>query len=48
MVWLYQLEEKSGPGVIYTSLLAAAISTLLIFMFAQNIIMRGIVVPVEK
>jgi len=48
MVWLYQLEEKSGPGVVYASLLVAAIPTLLIFIFAQNIIMRGIVVPVEK
>ena len=48
MVWLYQLQQKSGPGVIYASLLVAAIPTLLIFIFAQNIIMRGIVVPVEK
>jgi multiple sugar transport system permease protein len=48
MVWLYQLQQRSGPGVIYASLLVAAIPTLLIFVFAQNIIMRGIVVPVEK
>jgi len=48
MVWLYQLQMRSGPGVVYASLLIAAIPTLIIFIFCQNIIMRGIVVPVEK
>lgn len=48
MVWLYQLQMRSGPGVIYASLIIAAIPTLLIFIFCQNIILRGIVVPVEK
>ncbi len=48
MVWLYQLQMSSGPGVVYASLLIAAIPTLIIFMFCQNIILRGIVVPVEK
>lgn len=48
MVWLYQLQQRSGHGVIYASLIIAAIPTLVIFMFCQNIIMRGIVVPVEK
>ena len=48
MVWLYQLQMRSGQGVIYASLIIAGIPTLLIFVFAQNIIMRGIVVPVEK
>jgi len=48
MVWLYQLQQKSGPGVIYASLLLAAVPTLTVFVFCQNIIMRGIVVPVEK
>jgi len=48
MVWLYQLRVRSGPGVQYASLLIAAIPTLLIFIFCQKIIMRGIVVPVEK
>lgn len=48
MVWLYQLQMRSGPGVVYASLLIAAIPTLVIFIFCQNIIMRGIVVPVEK
>lgn len=48
MVWLYQLQMKSGPGVVYASLLIAAMPTLAIFIFCQNIILRGIVVPVEK
>ncbi|HMP90541.1 MAG TPA: ABC transporter permease subunit [Kiritimatiellia bacterium] len=48
MVWLYQLQMRSGPGIVYASLLIAAIPTLIIFIFCQNIILRGIVVPVEK
>lgn len=48
MVWLYQLQQNSGQAVMYASLIIAAIPTLLIFLFCQNIIMRGIVVPSEK
>lgn len=48
MVWLYQLQQRSGQAVIYASLIVAAIPTFLIFLFCQNIIMRGIVVPAEK
>ena len=48
MVWLYQLQMRSGQGVVYASLIIAGIPTLIIFIFCQNIIMRGIVVPVEK
>ncbi|MDO9542478.1 MAG: ABC transporter permease subunit, partial [Kiritimatiellia bacterium] len=48
MVWLYQLQQKSGQAVMYASLIIAAIPTFLIFLFCQNIIMRGIVVPSEK
>jgi len=48
MVWLYQLQQMSGQGVMYASLIIAAIPTLIIFVFCQNIIMRGIVVPSEK
>jgi multiple sugar transport system permease protein len=48
-VWLYQWQSAIGsPSAIFASLLVAAIPTLLIFLFAQNVIMRGIVVPVEK
>jgi multiple sugar transport system permease protein len=48
MPWLYQLQMNSNPGVIFASLLIAAVPTFLVFVFCQNIIMRGIVVPVEK
>lgn len=48
MVWLYQLQLRSGQAVMYASLIIAAIPTFMIFLFCQNIIMRGIVVPSEK
>ena len=48
MPWLYQLQQRSGQGVIFASLLIAAIPTFMIFALCQNVIMRGIVVPVEK
>lgn len=48
MPWLYQLQQRSGQGVIYASLIIAAIPTFMIFALCQNVIMRGIVVPVEK
>jgi len=48
MPWLYQLQMGSGQGIVFAALLIAAIPTFLIFAFCQNIIMRGIVVPVEK
>ena len=48
MVWLYQLQQRSGQAVMYASLIVAAIPTFFIFLFCQNIIMRGIVVPSEK
>jgi ABC-type glycerol-3-phosphate transport system permease component len=35
-------------GITFASLMIAAIPTFVVFLFAQNIIMRGIVVPVEK
>jgi multiple sugar transport system permease protein len=48
MVWLYQLQTESTQGVVFASLMIAAVPTFFVFVFAQNIIMRGIVVPVEK
>jgi ABC-type glycerol-3-phosphate transport system permease component len=48
MVWIYQLRQGSGPGVVFAALIIGAIPTFLMFAFCQNIIMRGIVVPVEK
>lgn len=48
MVWLYQLQQTSGQGIIFASLIVAAIPTFAVFVACQNVIMRGIVVPVEK
>jgi ABC-type glycerol-3-phosphate transport system permease component len=48
MVWLYELQEIAGQGVFYASLVVAAIPPFLVFALCQNVIMRGIVVPVEK
>lgn len=48
MVWLYQLQTNSGQGVVFASLIIAALPTFIVFALCQNIIMRGIVVPVEK
>jgi multiple sugar transport system permease protein len=48
MPWLYQLQQRSGPGIIYASLVIAAAPTFLVFAICQKIILRGIVVPVEK
>jgi multiple sugar transport system permease protein len=48
MVYLYQLQQRFAQPVVFASLLVAAVPTLLVFVFCQNIIMRGIVVPVEK
>lgn len=48
MPWLYQLQSNSCQSIIYASLLVAAVPTFIIFFLCQNVIMRGIVVPVEK
>ena len=48
MPWLYMLHSNSGEGVIFASLVIAAIPTLLVFSLCQNIIIKGIIVPVEK
>ena len=48
MVWLYQLQQRSGQGVMYASLIIAAIPTFFVFTFCQKVILRGIVVPAEK
>lgn len=48
MVHLFQLQGSASQTVAFASLVIAAIPTLLVFIFCQNIIMRGIVVPTEK
>lgn len=48
MVWIFQLQIGAPQPVIQASVLIAAIPTFVVFIFCQNIIIRGIVVPVEK
>lgn len=48
MVYIYQLQQFYNAPIVFASLVFAAIPTLLVFVFCQNIIMRGIVIPVEK
>ena len=48
MVYLYQLQQFASPSVGFAALIVAAIPTLLVFIFCQNIIIKGIVVPSEK
>ena len=48
MVWLYQLQQQAHQSIVYAALVIAAIPTLLVFIVAQNTIMKGIVIPVEK
>jgi len=48
MVWLYQLQIAAPQYVTMAALTLAAIPTLLVFIFAQNVIMRGIIIPSFK
>jgi ABC-type glycerol-3-phosphate transport system permease component len=48
MVWLYQLQAYSPQYVTMAALTLAALPTLIVFMFTQNVIMRGIIIPSLK
>jgi multiple sugar transport system permease protein len=49
MVWLYDFQSRStNQGMTMAALVLASMPTLLVFIFCQNIIMRGIVVPTMK
>jgi multiple sugar transport system permease protein len=48
MVYIYQLQQSYSQPIVFAALIIASIPTLVIFVFCQDIIMRGIVVPVEK
>jgi multiple sugar transport system permease protein len=48
MVWIYQLQQNAGSGIVYASILLTAIPTLAVYLAAQNFIMRGIIVPTDK
>jgi len=51
MVSLYQFQQSSGANgqhLVMAALAFAALPVLLVFVFAQRIIMQGIILPVEK
>ncbi|HRJ70633.1 MAG TPA: carbohydrate ABC transporter permease [Terrimicrobiaceae bacterium] len=48
MVYMFQLMQNVNPPILYAALILISIPTILIFVFCQNIILRGIVVPAEK
>jgi ABC-type glycerol-3-phosphate transport system permease component len=48
MVWLFKLQSFASQGVVFASLMVAAVPTLIMFVLCQNLIIRGIVVPTEK
>jgi multiple sugar transport system permease protein len=52
MVWLFQFQQEQNiaqtPSVGMAALVVASIPTLLIFLFCQKIILRGIILPSMK
>jgi len=48
MVFLFEFQQTQPQYVVMSSLVLAAIPTLLVFIFCQNIILRGIIIPTFK
>jgi len=48
MVWIYQLQAVAPKAVMMAALTLAALPTLVVFLLAQRVIMRGIVLPGER
>ena len=48
MVFLYEFQQLHGVPMAMASLVIAALPTLIVFIFCQNIILRGIVIPTYK
>jgi multiple sugar transport system permease protein len=47
-VWLSQFQVRASTSAVFAAVVLMCIPTLLIFIFAQRLIMRGIIVPTEK
>ena len=47
MVWLYEMQSWASSPVLMSALVLSAIPTLFIFLFAQRVIMRGVIIPVQ-
>lgn len=48
MVWIYQLQSRAPKYVMMAALTLAAIPTLAVFLAAQRVILRGLILPGEK
>ncbi len=48
MVHLYAFQQTQPQSVVMTTLVVASIPTLLVYIFCQKIIMRGIILPTLK
>ena len=47
-VWLHRFQRGAPGPAVFASILVASIPSLLVFLAAQNTIMKGIAVPAEK
>ncbi|HAY14560.1 MAG TPA: carbohydrate ABC transporter permease [Fimbriimonadaceae bacterium] len=48
MVFIYQLQQSAPKAVMMAAVTLAAVPTLVVFLSAQRVIMRGIVLPGER
>ena len=48
MVWLYQFQQDYSVPLVMAGLVLASMPTLIVFIAAQKVILRGIVVPQMK
>lgn len=48
MVFIYQLQTLAPKSIVMAALTLAALPTVIVFLLAQNVIMRGIVLPGER
>ncbi len=48
MVWVYQLQARAPKATTMAALTLAALPTVVVFLFAQRVILRGIILPGEK
>ena len=46
-IWLYQFQQQAPTPAVFASILITSIPSLLMFVFTQRTIMRGIAVPAE-
>jgi multiple sugar transport system permease protein len=47
MVWIYEMQNWAPPYLVTAAITVSAIPSLLVFTLCQNVIMRGMVLPVS-